>query len=178
MSINGNNLKVERRIKELFYKDRARIQFTKISQFGLMEISRQRIGQSIYEKFYNKCECCEGNGLRKTKTIVFHNIITLIKNLNSIEKREVFEIRIDKKFFLENKDQLIKRIKSLKLKFSIKFLEIEKGLNFKIFDIDQTINEQINNKSKENIQKNIPQETNPEKNYRRKIKKKAIDNNI
>ena len=178
MSINGNNSKVERKIKELFYKDRARIQMTKISQFGLMEISRQRIGQSIYEKFYNKCECCEGNGLRKTKTIIFHNIITLIKNLNSIEKKEEFEINIDKNFFLENKDQLIKRIKLLKLKFSIKFLEVEKGLNFKIFEIDQKINEEINNKSKENIQKNIPIELNTEKSYRRKIKKKSIDNNI
>ena len=178
MSINGNNSKVERKIKELFYKDRSRIQITKISQFGLMEISRQRIGQSIYEKFYNKCECCEGNGLRKTKTIVFHNIITLIKNLNSIEKKEEFEISIDKNFFIENKDQLMKRIKSLKLKFSIKFLEIEKGLNFKIFDIDQKIYEQIKNKLNENIQKNIPLEANTEKTYRRKIKKKSIDNNI
>ena len=142
-----------------------------------MEISRQRIGQSIYEKFYNKCECCEGNGLSKTKTIVFHNIITLIKNLNSIEKKEEFEINIDKNFFLDNKDQLIKRVKSLKLKFSIKFIEVEKGLNFKIFDVDQKIYEEINNKSKENIQKNIPQEINSEKNYRRKIKKKSIDNN-
>jgi len=172
MSINGNNLKVERKIKELFYRDRARIQMTKISQFGLMEISRQRIGQSIYEKFYNKCECCEGNGLRKTKTIVFHNIITIIKSLNFIEKKEEFEINIDKKFFLENKEQLIKRVKSLKLKFSIKFIEIEKDLNFKIFEIDQKIYEQINSKSKENIQKYIPQETNTEKTYRRKIKKK------
>ena len=178
MSINGNNLKVERKIKELFYKDRARIQITKISQFGLMEISRQRIGQSIYEKFYNKCECCEGNGLRKTKTIIFHNIITLIKSLNSIDKKEEFEISIDKKFFIENKDQLIKRIKSLKLKFTIKFLEIEKGLNFKIFEIDQKIYEQINNKSKENIQKNTPQEINTEKTYRRKIKKKSFDSTV
>ena len=178
MSINGNNLKVERKIKELFYKDRARIQMTKISQFGLMEISRQRIGQSIYEKFYNKCECCEGNGLRKTKTIIFHNIITVIKSLNFIEKKEEFEINIDKKFFLENKEQLIKRVKSLKLKFSIKFIEIEKDLNFKIFEIDQKIYEQINSKSKENIQKYIPQETNTEKTYRRKIKKKSIENTI
>ena len=58
-----------RKIKELFYKDRARVQLTKISQFGLMEISRQRIGQSTYETFYQKCECCNGNGLKKTKTI-------------------------------------------------------------------------------------------------------------
>ena len=172
MSISGNNSKVERKIKELFYKDRARVQLTKISQFGLMEISRQRIGQSIYEKFFNKCECCKGNGLRKTKTIVFHNIVTLVKSLNSIEKKEEFEISIDKKFFNENKDQLIKRIKSLKLKFSVKFLEIEKDLNFKIFEIDQGIYEQINIKSKENIQKNIPPEIIIEKTYRRKIKKK------
>jgi ribonuclease E len=178
MSISGNNSKVERKIKELFYKDRARVQLTKISQFGLMEISRQRIGQSIYEKFFNKCECCKGNGLRKTKTIVFHNIVTLVKSLNSIEKKEEFEISIDKKFFNENKDQLIKRIKSLKLKFSVKFLEIEKDLNFKIFEIDQGIYEQINIKSKENIQKNIPPEIIIEKTYRRKIKKKSIDNNI
>ena len=41
-----------------------------ISQFGLMEISRQRIGQSIYETFFKKCECCNGNGLRKTKSII------------------------------------------------------------------------------------------------------------
>ncbi|MDC3146897.1 Rne/Rng family ribonuclease, partial [Alphaproteobacteria bacterium] len=53
MNIGANNIKVERKIKELFYKDRSRVQFTKISQFGLMEISRQRIGQSIYETFYN-----------------------------------------------------------------------------------------------------------------------------
>ena len=46
MNINANNLKVERRIKELFYRDRSRVQINKISQFGLMEISRQRIGQS------------------------------------------------------------------------------------------------------------------------------------
>ncbi len=178
MSINGNNSKVERKIKELFYKDRARIQLTKISQFGLMEISRQRIGQSIYEKFYNKCECCEGNGLRETKTIVIHKIITLILKLNSIEKKDEFEISIDKNFFIENKDQLVKRIKSLKLKFSIKFLEIEKDLNFKIFDIDKNIYEKINLKSNENIEKNIPLEKIPEKTYRRKIKKKSIDNNI
>ncbi|MDC0968239.1 Rne/Rng family ribonuclease, partial [Alphaproteobacteria bacterium] len=78
MSINGNNNKVERKIKELFYKDRARVQLTKISQFGLMEISRQRIGQSIYETFFKKCECCNGNGLRKTKSIIIHNILMLI----------------------------------------------------------------------------------------------------
>ena len=175
MSINGNNNKVERKIKELFYKDRARVQLTKISQFGLMEISRQRIGQSIYETFFKKCECCNGNGLRKTKSIILHNIITLIKNLNSLEKTNDYEINIDKTFFIENKTEIIKRVKSLKLKFNIKFIEIEEDLIHKIFEIDQKILELINNKSKENIIKNITPENNSDKSYRRKIKKKIVE---
>ena len=47
MNNNSNNLKVERKIKELFYKDRSRVQLTKISQFGLMEISRQNWAEYI-----------------------------------------------------------------------------------------------------------------------------------
>ena len=66
-----------------------------------MEISRQRIGQSVYETFYKKCECCNGNGLRKTKSIIFHNIISLIKNLNSLDKTDEYEIQIDKTFSRE-----------------------------------------------------------------------------
>ena len=175
MSINGNNNKVERKIKELFYKDRARVQLTKISQFGLMEISRQRIGQSIYETFFKKCECCNGNGLRKTKSIIIHNIITLIKNLNSLDITKEYQINIDKSFFGENKIEIIKRIKSLKLKFDVKFIEIEENLIHKIFEIDQKIVELINSKSKENIIKNTTPENNSEKSYRRKIKKKIVE---
>ena len=175
MSINGNNNKVERKIKELFYKDRARVQLTKISQFGLMEISRQRIGQSVYETFYKKCECCNGNGLRKTKSIIFHNIISLIKNLNSLDKNDEYEIQIDKTFFQENKVELVKRVKALKLKFNVKFIEVEEGLMHEVFEIDKKILELINNKSKENIIKNNIPESNTEKSYRRKIKKKSIE---
>ena len=175
MSINGNNNKVERKIKELFYKDRARVQLTKISQFGLMEISRQRIGQSVYETFYKKCECCNGNGLRKTKSIIFHNIISLIKNLNSLDKTDEYEIQIDKTFFQENKVELVKRVKALKLKFNVKFIEAEEGLMHKVFEIDKKILELINNKSKENIAKNNIPESNSNKSYRRKIKKKSIE---
>ena len=175
MSINGNNNKVERKIKELFYKDRARVQLTKISQFGLMEISRQRIGQSVYETFYKKCECCNGNGLRKTKSIIFHNIISLIKNLNSLDKNDEYEIQIDKIFFQENKVELVKRVKALKLKFDVKFIEVEEGLMHEVFEIDKKVLELINSKSKENIIKNNIPESNTEKSYRRKIKKKSIE---
>ena len=175
MSINGNNSKVERKMKELFYKDRSRVQLTRISQFGLMEISRQRIGKSIYETFYQKCQCCNGNGLRKTKTMIFHNIMSLIKNLNSLQLKEDFKIKIDKSFFRENKEELVKRIKIMKLKFKIEFLEEENISDNKIYDIDQKVMELIKNKNKEQLEKVNPIDNNTEKTYRRKIKKKAIE---
>jgi hypothetical protein len=71
--------------------------------------------------------------------------------------------------------EIIKRIKSLKLKFDVKFIEIEENLIHKIFEIDQKIVELINNKSKENIIKNTTPENNSEKSYRRKIKKKIVE---
>ena len=149
---------------------------TKISQFGLMEISRQRIGQSIYETFYQKCECCNGNGLKKTKSIVIHNLISLIKNLNSLDINESYEIRIDDKFFKANENEINTRVKSLKLSFEIKFIQVEEELEFKTYEIDQKILEMINVKSKENIEKNIVEEKS-EKSYRRKIKKKSEEIN-
>ena len=45
----------------------------------------------------------------------------------------------------------------------------------KIFEIDQKIVELIHNKSKENIIKNTTPENNSEKSYRRKIKKKIVE---
>jgi len=139
-----------------------------------MEISRQRIGQSIYETFYQKCECCNGNGLKKTKSIVIHNLISLIKNLNSLDSNETYEIKIDDKFFKDNENEINDRIKSLKLTFVVNLIKVEKELEFKIFEMDQKILEKINTKSKENIEK-ITVEERSEKTYRRKIKKKTTE---
>ena len=44
-----NNRQVERKMRELIKKDRARIQISRISQFGLLEMSRQRLRQSFIE---------------------------------------------------------------------------------------------------------------------------------
>jgi UDP-N-acetylmuramyl pentapeptide phosphotransferase/UDP-N-acetylglucosamine-1-phosphate transferase len=58
--------------------------------------------------------------------------------------------------------------------FEIKFIQVEKELDFKFFEIDHKIFEKINVKSKENIEKNIVEEKS-EKSYRRKIKKKSTE---
>ncbi|MGN1063220.1 MAG: ribonuclease E/G [Alphaproteobacteria bacterium] len=58
-----NNAAVERRLKEALRKDRARIQVGKISGFGLMEMSRQRLHSSFLESSYKVCPHCGGKGM-------------------------------------------------------------------------------------------------------------------
>ena len=170
MNINANNLKVERKIKELFYKDRSRVQFTKISQFGLMEISRQRIGQSIYETFYNKCDCCGGGGFRKTNSIIIHNIISNVKGINAIGNMDEVEIQIDEKFYNENSNEINKKIKRIEPSFEIKF--VSKTLPKEIYEFNQELMNKVKNNTKEILQQNKTEDLSNEKSYRRKIKKR------
>ncbi|QQP92508.1 Rne/Rng family ribonuclease [Skermanella sp. TT6] len=58
-----NNAAVERRIKEAMKNDRARIQLGRISPFGLLELSRQRLRPSLMETNFEKCPHCSGTGM-------------------------------------------------------------------------------------------------------------------
>jgi ribonuclease E len=62
MDEKRNNRAVERRLKECLKQDRARIQVGRISHFGLLEMSRQRIRTSVLESSTDKCPYCGGSG--------------------------------------------------------------------------------------------------------------------
>jgi ribonuclease E len=62
MDEGRNNRQVERRLKEALKHDRARIQVGRISHFGLLEMSRQRIRTSVLESSTDKCPVCGGSG--------------------------------------------------------------------------------------------------------------------
>jgi len=62
MDEGRNNRQVERKLKEALKHDRARIQVGRISHFGLLEMSRQRIRTSVLESSTEKCPICGGSG--------------------------------------------------------------------------------------------------------------------
>ena len=62
MEENRNNRAVEKRLKDHLKNDRARIQVGRISHFGLMEMSRQRIRASVLESTMKPCPHCGGTG--------------------------------------------------------------------------------------------------------------------
>ncbi|MEA2929760.1 MAG: ribonuclease, partial [Hyphomicrobiales bacterium] len=73
MDEKRNNRHVERRMKEALKHDRARIQVGRISHFGLLEMSRQRIRSSVLESSTDKCPHCGGTGhVRSVSSVALH----------------------------------------------------------------------------------------------------------
>ena len=73
MEIARNRIQVERRMKEAMRNDRARIQLGRISPFGLLELSRQRLRPSLLETSFSTCPQCGGTGLvRSVETAALH----------------------------------------------------------------------------------------------------------
>ena len=62
----ANNHAVEKRMKEALKKDRSRIQIGKMSMFGLLELSRQRMHSAFWESNYQTCPYCHGKGITRT----------------------------------------------------------------------------------------------------------------
>ena len=73
MEEKRNNRNVEKRLKDALKNDRARIQVGRISHFGLMEMSRQRIRASVIESTMDICPHCGGAGhVRSDTAIALH----------------------------------------------------------------------------------------------------------
>ena len=73
MEEHRHNGAVERRVKEAMKHDRARIQIGRISPFGLLELSRQRLRPSLLEASTQPCPHCNGTGhIRSTESTALH----------------------------------------------------------------------------------------------------------
>lgn len=73
MESGKNQREVEERLRDALHHDRARVQVGKISRFGLLELSRQRLQPSLGETSYVTCPRCAGTGhVRSTESFALH----------------------------------------------------------------------------------------------------------
>ncbi|WP_298466719.1 ribonuclease E/G [uncultured Erythrobacter sp.] len=80
MEYNSNVRKVEKAMKEALKSDRARIQVGRISGFGLMEMSRQRLRTGVLEATTRECPHCDGSGLVRTASSAGLSALRLIED--------------------------------------------------------------------------------------------------
>ena len=80
MDERRNSRLVERRLKELLRHDRARIQVGRISHFGLLEMSRQRLRPGMLEGSTKPCPMCTGTGIVRSVELVALDILRSIED--------------------------------------------------------------------------------------------------
>lgn len=80
MENNSNIRKVEKAMKDALKNDRARIQVGRISSFGLMEMSRQRLRTGVLEASTNNCPHCDGTGLVRTASSAGLSALRMIED--------------------------------------------------------------------------------------------------
>ena len=80
MEYGSNVRKVEKAVKEALRNDRARIQVGRISGFGLMEMSRQRLRTGVLEATTRTCPHCDGTGLVRTASSAGLSALRLIED--------------------------------------------------------------------------------------------------
>ena len=90
MEDRNNQRTVERRFREAVKADRARIQVGRISIFGLLELSRQRMRPSLVENSTQPCPHCEGSGnLRSTESMSLHALRLIEEEGTRMRSEEV-----------------------------------------------------------------------------------------
>ena len=84
----GHNIKVEKKLKECIREDRARIQVGRISNFGLMELSRQRLKVTTDTVMSSRCHTCNGYGSITSNDFLYEQLIKVCNefSLNAIYK--------------------------------------------------------------------------------------------
>ncbi|WP_018951423.1 Rne/Rng family ribonuclease [Thioalkalivibrio sp. AKL12] len=79
MNANKHQREVENRLREALEMDRARVQVGRISRFGLLEMSRQRLRSSLGESSQNTCPRCQGHGQIRSVESLALSILRLIE---------------------------------------------------------------------------------------------------
>lgn len=115
MENNRNQNKVERALKDAMSTDRARIQIGRISPFGLLEMSRQRLRPSLQEIHSEPCPHCVGTGIRRSADTTALQILRVIeeeamrKRNNEITMHVPTEVAL---YILNQKRDLLTKIEA------------------------------------------------------------------
>ena len=188
MEEKQNNYAVERKLKEALKSDRSKIQIGRISHFGLLEMSRQRMRTGFLEGSSNHCNHCNGTGMIRSIDSCSLHILRLLKqeslkdrthqqitvkvapkiatyilnqkraSLSEIEKESPYQIVI-------NADDTLGIMQMI-------FCDSQNPAHDKIISMDGTSDDTVKTKKKSNARHNNMQNTPKNKNKKSTVKNK------
>ncbi|GBF25077.1 ribonuclease E [bacterium MnTg02] len=143
MEERRNNRAVERKLKECLRNDRARIQVGRISHFGLLEMSRQRLRTGVLEGSTTQCAYCQGTGVIRSKESVALSVLRALED--TLKSGEVLNLKatasVDAALYILNQKRY--HLKDIERRYRILITiaadERIHGANFKIVKSEDEI---------------------------------------
>ena len=189
MEENKNRINVEKKLKETMRKDRARIQIGEISNFGLLELSRQRLRPSVVENSSELCPHCGGSGRIQSIEVSAIQILRSIEEECSSEENMAISVSAHSDIIIHILNNKRSHLNEIEIRYGIsinfindntiipplKKLEVIKKNNFK--QNNSTENKQ-DTSSSDNDEKQIRKKRSkrPVKKRRKEENKTKIDN--
>ncbi len=129
-----NKASVEKMMKQSCKTDKARINLARISKFGLLEMSRQRISPPVKEGIFAQCSHCSGSGLVRSIDSVILNVLRKIHEIIASEKVKVLTLEVSPEISNYILNHKVNVLADLKAKHSVDFLfQIKEGLAYENF---------------------------------------------
>ena len=119
-----NKKKVYDEMRKEFRKDRARITVLPMTDFGLVQITRQRIRQSILHSFSEPCPVCGGSGLVQSKSTLVNHVERWVRRLKSESHEWRLILRVHPSLVDYLREGRISRLTRMMLKFWV-YIKIE-----------------------------------------------------
>jgi ribonuclease G len=114
-----NKKKVYDEMRKEFRKDRAKVTVLPMTEFGLVQITRQRIRQSILHSFSEPCPVCGGAGLVQSKSSIVNQIERWIRRFKSESKESRLVLRVHPTIAGYLKEGTIRRMTKIMFKFFV-----------------------------------------------------------
>ena len=136
MEESKNRQKVERALQAALAGDKGRVKTARISEFGILEMTRKRTGESFLHQLTEECETCGGTGRVKSReTIAFDVLRDLRRNLPTIPEFDVRVLAHPRVIALLTGRER-ETIKELELRFNKKIsLRSDRSMHVEAFDI-------------------------------------------
>jgi len=115
-----NKKKVYDEVKKELRKDRAKVTVLPLTEFGLMQLTRQRIRQSVHLSFSEACPTCAGTGLVQSKTTTMNTIERWIRRFKSESREFRLLLRVNPSIAEYLMHGTISRLTRIMFKFFVK----------------------------------------------------------
>ena len=133
---------VEEMLRDACKKDKARIQFARISRFGLLEMSRQRLHPSVHESTTEVCPRCQGRGFIRTVEAMALQMLTRMEDLAESGNKPTLTVQVPSdtgEYLMNNKRDYIASIEDT---YDIQItLQIRPDLDIPHYRIERQWNE-------------------------------------